>query len=105
MLPKTLSPVLALLLVGCAGMQAGSFQRSISEDDSWNVGALHPRYDSLSPCVEDSSVERALVTADLPSSHLGIRLVPDSTEMDAVRIAECLDRVLISGEIWISSPE
>ena len=91
-LPKSLSPVLALLLAGCAGSQAGSFQRSISEDDSWNVGAIHPRYDSLSPCDEDPSVERAVVSADLPASHLGIRLVPGSTEEDAVRIAECLAR-------------
>lgn len=96
----------ALLLAGCAaaGPSANSYQRSTSHDGSWNVGAIHPRYDTLAACEEDPSVERALVTADLPSSRLGIKLLPGSTEEDAVRVADCLAETLTSGEIWISSP-
>ena len=96
----------ALLLAGCAaaGPSSDAYKRSTSHDGSWNVGATHPRYDTLAPCDEDPSVERALVTADLPSSHLGIKLFPGSTEEDAVRVSVCLAETLTSGEIWISSP-
>lgn len=96
----------ALLLAGCAaaGPSSDEYKRSTSHDGSWNVGATHPRYDTLAPCEEDPSVERALVSADLPGSHLGIKLLPGSTEEDAVRVADCLAETLSSGEIWIASP-
>jgi hypothetical protein len=103
-LPNIICPVLALVLAGCAGSPSDSFRRTSSSDNSWNVGATHPRYDTLSPCDKDSSVERAVVSNDLPVSQLGMRLVPESTEKDAVRIAECLAKTLTGGEIWISSP-
>ena len=103
-LPNIIAPVLALLLAGCAGSPPDSFRRTSSSDGSWNVGATHPRYDTLSPCDKDASIERAVISNDLPASQLGIRLLPGSTEKDAVRIAECLARTLTSGEIWISSP-
>ena len=103
-LPRIICPVLALVLAGCAGSPSDSFRRTSSSDSSWNVGATHPRYDTLSPCDKDSSVERAVVSNDLPASQLGIRLVPGATEKDAVRVAECLAKTLTGGEIWISSP-
>jgi hypothetical protein len=103
-LPKMIASVLALLLAACAGSPSDSFRRTSSSDSSWNVGATHPRYDTLSPCDKDPSVESAVISNDLPASQLGIRLLPGSREKDAIRIAQCLARTLTSGEIWISSP-
>lgn len=61
-------------------------------------------YDTLAPCNGDPSVEKAIVSADLPSLHLSMRLLPDSTEEDAVRVADCLAETLTSGGIWIAAP-
>jgi hypothetical protein len=84
--PPMITLVVALLLAGCAaaGSSSDSYHRSTSRDESWNVGATHPRYDTLAPCDGDPNVESAVVRADLPSSHLGMRLLPNSTEEDAV---------------------
>ncbi|WP_167043847.1 hypothetical protein [Salinibacterium sp. ZJ454] len=87
-----------------AGASSGSYERETGEDTSWGVGATDPRYESLSPCSEDPSIETAVQSADLPSSRLGMRLVPGSTEADALRIADCLAIALTGGQIWISAP-
>lgn len=87
-----------------AGAPSTSYERETGEDTSWGVGATDPRYESLSPCSEDPSVEMAVQSADLPSSRLGMRLVPGSTEADALRIADCLAIALRGGQIWISAP-
>ena len=96
--------ILATLLVGCAGATAGSYDRVTGQGDSWSVGAADPRFESLSPCSEDPSVGTSLQSADMPSSHLAMQLVSGSTELDAVRVADCLATALTSGKIWISSP-
>ncbi|MDQ0075896.1 hypothetical protein [Arthrobacter oryzae] len=101
---RMIFPVLALLLAGCAGPPSDAHHRSASHDETWNVGATHPRYDSLGACDDDPSVETAVVSADLPPSHLAMSLRPDATEEDAVRVAACLRLTLTSGEIWIASP-
>ena len=101
---RLIFPVLALLLASCAGPPSDRYHRSASHDGSWNVGATHPRYESLSPCDHDPSVETAVVSADLPPSHLALRLLPAATEEDAVRVADCLRLALTGGEIWIASP-
>jgi hypothetical protein len=103
---RMITPLLAFFLAGCAaaGSSSDSYHRTSSHDESWNVGATHPRYDTLAPCEGDPSVENAIVSADLPSSHLGMKLRPNSTEEDAIRVAECLAETLTSGEIWIASP-
>lgn len=103
---RMISLLVALLLAGCAAAASSSdsYHRTTSHGGSWNVGATHPRYHTLAPCDGDPSVENAIVSADLPSSHLGMRLLPDSTEEDALRVADCLAETLTSGEIWIASP-
>jgi hypothetical protein len=97
-------PLLAVLLVGCDGSPASRYERVSGEGASWGVGASKPRFESLDPCDKDPSVETSSLSADMPSSALGIRLLPGSTEADALRIADCLSKALASGEIWISSP-
>ena len=97
-------PILATLLIGCAGAPAWSYDRVTGQGDSWSVGAADPRFESLSPCSEDPSIETSLQSADMPSSNLAMQLVSGSTEMDALRVADCLATALTSGKIWISSP-
>lgn len=104
--------VLTAVLTGCASVSepeqapvsSGSYARETGEDTSWSVGATDPRYESLSPCSEDLSIETSVQSADMPSSRLGMRLVPGSTEADALRIADCLATALTSGKVWISAP-
>lgn len=99
-------PLLTVLFVGCAGSlsPSSSYDRVSSDDGSWGVGVVNPRCEASSACDKDPSVDIALHRADMPSSHLGVRLKPGSTEADALRIADCLAAALTSGEISISSP-
>ena len=97
-------PLLAMLLIACAGSPSSSYDRRSSEGGSWGVSVVNPRFESPTACHEDPSVDMALQSADMPSSHLGVRLKPDSTEADALRVAECLSTALTSGEINVSSP-
>lgn len=100
-----LIPALTMLLASCAIQPNNSYERSSSEDDRWGVGANHPKYSSIESCEKDPSVETSVLSADMPSSHLGLRLVTGSTENDALRIANCLKSALSEGTIWISSPK
>jgi hypothetical protein len=86
------------------GAPSAAYERQTGDDTSWGVGATDPRYESLSQCSEDPSIETAVQSLDLPSSRLGMRLVPGSTEADALRIADCLATTLTGGQIWISAP-
>jgi hypothetical protein len=58
----------------------------------------------LGECHDDPSVETAVVSLDMPSSSYGLRLVPGSTEAEALRLADCLADARTSDEITISSP-
>lgn len=98
--------VLVIVLGACASPgQPSKYERSISEDTRWGVGAYHPVYTSLEACETDPSVETAVLSADAPPSRLGLRLVQDASEADALRVAECLEAALSAGDIWISSPK
>ena len=101
----TLLAALVMLLAACASQPSASFERSVSEDDRWGVGANSPKYSSIENCEKDPSVETSLLSADMPPSRLGLRLAPGATEADALRVAKCLDDALTSGTIWISSPQ
>lgn len=94
---------LPLLLSACAAPQPSEYERTLSADDRWGVGAKYPVYAEM-PCKGDSSVEIAVQSADLPSSHLGFRLTSDATEENAIRVAACLEEHLDSGKVSISSP-
>lgn len=100
-----LSAALVMALAACALQPSASYERSVSEDDRWGVGANYPKYSSIENCQKDSIVETSLLSADMPPSRLGLRLVSGATEADALRVAKCLNDALTSGTIWISSPK
>ena len=102
--PLLLLP-LAILLAGCAG-PSGGYQRVDGGSDAWGVSVADPRVDSLGDCHEDPRVETAALSADMPSSGYGLRLVPEATETDALRLADCLAGAGAGagGRISISSP-
>lgn len=85
---------------------AGATEPVIIDGDgaSWSIGVTDPRFAGDERCLEDTAIQNAVSTTDLPSSGLGITLTPDGTEEDALRIAECLQKALSSGEITISRP-
>ena len=96
---------LAVLLAACAPAAPADYPRAASADDRWGVGVSFPVYESLDPCEDDPSVEKSVITADMPTSRLGIRLDAGSAEVDAVRVANCVDQALSSGKVTILSPE
>lgn len=99
--------VVTLLLVttGCSALiQPSMLATETGESDRWVVAVSQPRFDGEELCGQDPSVESAVVSADLPSSNYGIRLKSEATEVDATRIAECLQDALVSGEIGVFSP-
>ena len=100
--PLLLLP-LAILLAGCAGPSAG-YQRVNGGSDAWGVSVTDPRVNSLGDCHEDPSVEIAALSADMPSSSYGLRLVPEATETGTLRLADCLADAGAGGRISISSP-
>lgn len=98
---------LLLLLSACAAPQPSEYVRTISAGDRWGVGAEYPVFATTAagiPCEDDPSVEIAVESADLPTSHLGFRLIAGASEADALRVAACLEEALSSGKISISSP-
>lgn len=95
-------PLFVVILAACA--PPGDYPRAASADDRWNIAVSFPIYESLNACEDDPSVERALVSADMPTSHLAVRLNAGSSEADAMRVAECVEQALTSGAITIFSP-
>lgn len=100
-----LTPILVVLLTACAPPPAADYPRAASDDDRWGVGVSFPVYESLTHCEDDPSVEQSVVTADMPASRLGIRLDAGSAEVDALRVAKCVEQALNSGKVTILSPE
>jgi hypothetical protein len=101
---QTLIPLLVVLLAGCAPTAPTDYPRAASADDRWGIGVSFPVFESLDTCEDDPSVESAVISADMPSSNLGVRLKAGSSETDALRVAECVDQALTSGDITIFSP-
>lgn len=99
------APLLVVLLAACAPAAPADYPRAASADGRWSVAVGFPVYESLDTCADDPSVESAITSADMPTSHLAVRLHAGSSEADAVRVAECVDHALItSGEITIFPP-
>jgi hypothetical protein len=100
---------LLFLLPACAASpQPNEYMRTISADDRWSVGVEHPVFATSAAgtaCEDDLSVETAVQSADMPSSHVGFRLIAGASEADALRVAACLEESLSSGTISISSPK
>lgn len=72
--------------------------------DRWLVGVSGPRSGGIARCVEDPIIEETIESANLPSTHLGLKLQEAAKEEDAKRIADCLRRGLNSGDVSIVSP-
>jgi hypothetical protein len=103
-LPLVFLP-LTFLLAGCTGSVGGGYDRVVGGTDAWGVSVADPEVDSLGECHNDPSVETAALSMDLPSSAYGLRLVPGSSETDALRLADCLVDAHTSDKITITSPD
>jgi hypothetical protein len=73
--------------------------------DRWVVGVSGPRSGAIDPCIEDPAIEESIQSANLPSTHLSIKLREAAKKEDAERIADCLRRRLKSGDVSIVSPK
>lgn len=93
------------LALGSCGTAPAETSITTGTSNGWSVAVLGPRGGApIEHCLEDPLIEESLQTANLPSTHLGIKLVPEATREDAARIADCLQRSLSSGEVSITGP-
>lgn len=93
------------LALGSCGSDPGDANVTTGTSDRWLVGVSGPRSGApLDPCLKDPIIEESIQSANLPSTHLSIKLLETATKEDAERIAECLRRRLNSGDVSITSP-
>lgn len=90
-------------VVGCAEVSGPNVVDGPGQ--VWSIGVTDPRFATEQHRDDDPSIDTTVMTADLPPSGFGITLVPDATEDEALRIAECLRGAVSSGEITISRPD
>ncbi|GAA3270986.1 hypothetical protein AAU01_13420 [Paenarthrobacter aurescens] len=94
--------LLPLALVSCGEVPS---EETISSDPSgrWHVSVLGPRESdaSIEHCLEDPLIDEAIQSANLPSTHLSIRLLETATQKEAERIADCLRANVGSGKVSI----
>ena len=96
--------LLPLALASCGGA-ADETSISPGTSDRWSVSVLGPRDGaSTDHCFEDPLIEESLQSADLPSTHLGIKLLETATQEGAERIADCLRPGVGGAEVAIRSP-
>lgn len=95
--------VLPIALGSCA-VGPGDADVTSGTSDRWMVGVTGPRSGVIDPCMEDPIIEEAIASANLPSTHLSIKLRQAAKLEDAERIADCLRQGLKSGDISIKSP-
>jgi hypothetical protein len=94
------------LALGSCGVATDAKSVTPGTSDRWSVSVLGPRDGaSIDHCFEDPLIEESIQSADLPSTHLGIKLLETATQEDAERIAGCLRERLSSGEVSIRSPK
>lgn len=96
--------VLPLVLGSCA-VNPGDADISSGTSDRWIVGVSGPRSGVIDPCLKDPIIEESIASANLPSTHLSIKLRETAKKEDAVRIADCLRRGLKSGDVSIVGPK
>lgn len=94
---------LAMTLASCA-QAPDEVSPATGTSDRWLVGVSGPRSGGIDQCMEDPIIEEAIASANLPSTHLSIRLREAAKEEDAKRIADCLRRGLTSGDVSIVGP-
>jgi hypothetical protein len=71
----------------------------------WEIGLTGALSGDAGPCAADPVVAGSWQSADMPSSHLGLALVPEASEADAERIAECLRAAFPDSEMTIRRTE
>lgn len=64
---QIITPLLVVLLAACA---PADYPRAASADGRWSFAVGFPVYESLDTCDDDPSVESAIMSADMPTSHL-----------------------------------
>ena len=95
----------AMTAVLPANTAPGETEITPGPSDRWNVSVLGPRDGSIDHCLQDPLIEESVQTANLPSTHLGIKLLETAAQEDAERIADCLRESLGSGEVSITRPK
>lgn len=93
------------LALGSCGTGSGTTGITPGTSDRWYVSVLGPRDGAaIDHCLEDPLIEQSVESLDLPSTHLGIKLLGAATQDDAQRIADCLKPGAGSGAVSITSP-
>jgi hypothetical protein len=85
-------------------MDSGKADLSSGASDRWIVGVSGPRNGAIGECLEDAIVEESIQSADLPSTHLSIKLRAEAKKEDADLIADCLRDRLKSGDVSVVGP-
>lgn len=93
-----------LLALGSCAVVPGDVDITPGASDRWLVGVSGPRSGAIDGCLEDPTIEESISSANLPSTHLTIKLREAGTKDDAERIADCLRRSLTNGSVSIRSP-
>ncbi|PTT62691.1 hypothetical protein DBR22_16955 [Arthrobacter sp. HMWF013] len=93
------------LALGSCGTGSGTTGITPGTSDRWYVSVLGPRDGgAIDHCFEDPLIDQSIESADLPSTHLSIKLLGTGTQGDAERIADCLKPGAGSGAVSITSP-
>jgi hypothetical protein len=97
--------LLVPLALGSCGTGTGTTEISPGTSDRWHVSVLGPRDGAvIDHCLEDPLIEQSVESLDLPSTHLGVKLLGTATRVDAERIANCLEPGVGSAAVSITSP-
>ena len=96
--------LLPLALAAC-GTAPGETTIIPGTSDRWHVSVLGSRDGaSIEHCFDNPLIEESIQSADLPSTHLTIKLLEIAPQEEAERIAGCLRPSVGSGEVTITSP-
>lgn len=96
-----------VLTSGCSSMSpSGKYDVVDGSSDDWWIGVKYPEFgpDTTGDCTDDDMVEGSNLSFDEPSSGSTVWLTASALENDAIRIAQCIDETLTSGEIAIYRP-
>lgn len=97
--------LMPLVLVGC-GTAPGATSVTLGTSDRWHVNVLGARDDaSIEHCFKHALIEEAIQSADLPSTHLDIKLLEPATQEEAEQIADCLRQNVGNAKVSITSPQ
>jgi hypothetical protein len=67
----------------------------------WQVKVSGLLNGDIEACLADSAIAGRFMSAESPSHHLELALMPEATEADATRIAQCLAMALPNNKVTI----